>query len=342
MNLTISHLFISNVNAHQALITRPELNLQGSAFKLAFSKFSRITNSILQCTPYQKATIYRSSFDRILGSTLKFDLSIKQINNNFNYQINSTETDDIHLEECTFTNLNANRGAAIYGKCQNFNITKSLFINCHAEVGGAVLINEATFLHLESDQFYNNSAKYSGAIHIDSREELDRSNVVQVNATKNHAELWTAAMRIDRAGGPLSVSYFSDNSAYVCGAFFDFAFKTATRQCNHVVFYNNSATTRGGAFTCFHIMHRSKFDSCFFVKNYCKEQAYSISLESVYQKVEIFNCKFDGSQPQQVSIRYGESDLIIDDKTKFSVPESEMPEINAIVQEIRKITPGSH
>ena len=68
---------------------------------------------------------------------------------------------------------------------------------------------------------------------------------------------------------------------------------------------------RSGAFTCFHVMHNSEFDNCIFVQNKCKEQANSISLESVEQKVTIGNCYFDGPKSEQVSMRYDGSYLTI-------------------------------
>ncbi|EAY13813.1 hypothetical protein TVAG_468290 [Trichomonas vaginalis G3] len=330
MNLTITRLLVADKVLPSPLFSRNFQSDQHISFSLSFSRFNKITNTILSGIPSQKYQVYQTKFNKIIGSAIKIDGLVKETNQRIEKQIISKESDNVIIEDCIFTNLVAERGAAIYGRASLINITKSVFSNCHSNVGGAINLLESAFINLNDDQFYNNSAKYSAGCHMDTRYESDSSLIQNTNSSQNHAELWTGAMRIDRAGGHLLTSYFVDNHAFVSGAFFDFAFKTTTRTVKMATFLNNSAQCRGGAFTCFHMMHKSRFDTCNFVLNHCDEQAHSISLESVYQVVNITNCKFDGPKDAQVSSRYGESELNIDDTNKFDVNQDQIPELPQI------------
>ena len=126
---------------------------------------------------------------------------------------------------------------------------------------------------------------------------------------------------------------FEGNRAFASGAFFDFSYRTTLRTVEYNFYYNNSAQIRSGAFTCFHVMHNSSFSHSIFVLNHCDEQAHSISLESVEQRVTISNCYFDGPRDEQVSMRFGDSYLTIDSNNVF---DSSVNRSHSLAFEIEK------
>jgi hypothetical protein len=158
-----------------------------------------------------------------------------------------------------------------------------------------------------------------GAVYMDgANESLEwSSEFVNVNFTNNHADEWTGALRVDHGAGPMSDCVFHNNTASVCAAFFDFAWKPSKRILSFVLFSHNSAQTRAGGFCAFHIMHLSRFESCIFVKNKCKVHANSIYIESSNAIVELKSCTFDGPRDKEIERRFGDSDFEVDVNCTF-------------------------
>ena len=314
-NISLNALSITNLLSHSPLLTFERSSMISSCL-LRNSKFLKSSNSILNGNNNNLYKIYSSEFDKIMNSAISLNSITNYENKNFENQI-FNKNDELVVKKCTFTNCIADRGGAILATRTNFMVSNSSFISCIADVGGAILANLSTSIKYDKILFFNNTANYSAASHTDSNLIEEVSNVKLVNTTRNHAIYWSGGLRIDRAGGKLEECYFESNNALASGAFFDFAYRDTIRHVSLCFFYNNSAEVRGGAFTCFHIMHNSTFNNCIFVKNYCKEQAHSISLETVDQRVTISNCFFDGPQKEQVSMRYGDSYLTIENNNVF-------------------------
>ena len=315
-NFTFTSLFLKNHISNSPLFIKSPLK---SNLNLFFSKscFHKITNSILFGQSSQNYTFYQSSFSNILNSAIVIVNSDEYSNNEFHTQQILSKT-ELNVDHCEFTYCLADRGACILGTGLRIYINNSIFSHNTANVGGAILCNLSQYITYNKVLFFNNTAKYSAASHTDAAQEKDLSKLRFVNTTRNHAELWSGGLRIDRAGGSLFNCVFDSNHAFASGAFFDFSYRTTLRVVTYNFYHNNSAQVRSGAFTCFHVMHNSTFNNCIFVLNKCVEQAHSISLESVDQRVTIGNCYFDGPQQEQVSMRFGDSFLNILDTNRFN------------------------
>ena len=314
-NLTITSLFLKSHLSNSPIITK---SLQKSNLNILFSKtfFHKISNSIFFGTSSNFHTFYQSSFNRILNSAINIASAPEYLNQEVHEQ-QILKQQNLKVDHCQFTYCVADRGSCILGTELRIEILHSAFSHNTANVGGAVLCNLSQYITYDKVLFFNNSAKYSAASHTDSSQERDVSSLTFVNTTMNKAELWTGGLRVDRAGGKLANCVFDSNHAFASGAFFDFSYRTTLRVVTYNFYHNNSAQVRSGAFTCFHVMHNSTFDNCIFILNRCEEQAHSISLESVDQRVTIGNCYFDGPLKEQVSMRFGDSFLTILENNHF-------------------------
>jgi hypothetical protein len=222
-----------------------------------------------------------------------------------------------------FADCRGQMGGAIDGHRINTTIIGSVFLSNSAENGGAVRILLSDCIQLVRVLFLNNSAEYCGGFHGDGALHRNQSYVELVNSSCNSATKWIGAMRIDHLGGKMVDSCFAGNSAAVCGAFFEYVWRPATRLELHCVYRNNSAYSRGGAVTIFHIKHQSEFERCLFFQNRCDVSPHSISIESLDAVVRVGDCWFEGEQQDEVRLRFEQSALDVSgSRFGFANPET--------------------
>ena len=310
MNLSLIHLSIIKSTDLSYLFTRNIYKINTN-FNLYSSNFNQIFKGFYFLNYFSKVLIKESKFTYILNSVLNFESYQKEEKKTISNQQIYTDT-QVFIQNCIFLNCISEKGAAVCGTMINFTVSDSKFLNNYAKVGGCILLNKTIFVSYERILFFNNSAEYSATSHTDSQHEANTSYLNLVNISNNFASKWTGGLRIDRAGGIMKNSIFSNNKALVCGGFFDFSWKTSHRTVLYCSFFNNSAKSRGGAYTCSHIMQKTNFTQCLFYHNFCELNAHSISLETIDQIINIFECYFDGIKEKQVSMRYGKSILNIE------------------------------
>ena len=163
-------------------------------------------------------------------------------------------------------------------------------------------------------------------------------NISFVNVSMNEASMWTGGLRIDRAGGLLKNFVFSDNKALVCGGFFDYTWFPQNRTCSFCIWRNNSAITRGGGVTHFHIRQVSTYINCIFIGNHCEKHPNSISVQSYETHITLSQCWFSGEKDKEIGMNFeGQSFFHIND-TQFQVLNSKINEelkiINSYFQQV--------
>lgn len=304
-----------------------------TTFLIHRSHFSKFVNGFSFCV---KFGCFRDvSFNMFLNSALEFNSM--EIFSNKSYDTQQVYRDNqIFIHHCTFMKCQSVRGGAIAGTQINFTVTDCVFSGNRAKVGGAVLVNRTTFVYYERILFFNNSAEYSASSHTDSHSESNNSYLNLVNVSYNHADKWTGGLRIDRAGGNMTNCCFVFNNAVAAGGFFDFSWNPSRRNVFFCLFMNNTARSRGAAYTCSHIMECTRIENCVFIRNFCEMQVHSISVETIDQNITVSTCLFDGPKEKHIAMRYGRSYLVIEncqfDADPSILHKNELEIINRIAQ----------
>ena len=223
----------------------------------------------------------------------------------------------VAMEECTFTLCSDDIGGAVLTDSCSVRAIRSIFEANQARIGGACHHIRSFDIVSKLNCFVDNVADYNGAFAVSFAVDKDVININTINLSQNKAKKWSGGMRIDNAGGTVSYSLFTSNSAGVCGAFFDFSWRPQRRNVTNAVFYNNSSMERGGAVCAFHILHESSYENVQFQGNRCKFGANSISIESINVRIYLANVSFDGSRDSELGMRFGGSHFIITDDVRF-------------------------
>lgn len=208
------------------------------------------------------------------------------------------------ISNCVFHSCSSSYGGGLYGDWVNTTLTDCVFYNNGAHIGGAVHILHSDYIFMQRILMIGNVADYCGAGEVDVMNEANDTHIELVNVTGNSANKWTGGLRVDHGGGVLKECVFSENSAAVCGGFFDYAWDAVLRSVSFCMFLNNTSTDRGGAFTGFHLLHHSYFEFSFFIENRCEKAVNSISIESFGASVSVYNCIFTGSEDDEVGVRW--------------------------------------
>lgn len=227
----------------------------------------------------------------------------------------------VEIVETRFFGCESERGGAIYAEFCEIRLRNCFFESNNADIGGAIHSMFSSRISISKTSFYNNTATYNGALNGDISSQDQNVQITGTNMSMNQAEKWTGALRIDRSCSSLSYCMFSSNSANVCGCIFDFNCDPLVNDIRNSVFLNNSSISRSGAFCCFHIKHRSRFNRVSFYYNDCQHDSSSISLQSIDQIVTINDCIFSGKRENEIGMRYGKSSIEMD-KCLFNVDDS--------------------
>jgi hypothetical protein len=321
LNLTIASLAIASSYLRAPFFSPASLT-QNHYFQLSTSHFRHWTSEFLRTQATGSFAFLDSSFRSFMSRALSFESNGKREVTLFGQRVRQQKKIDwrnVTVIGCEFESCQADTGGAIGGSHINMTFIDTAFVKNSARIGGAVHVLNADYVFLLRVLVQNNTAEYDGGFAADTDLEGNFSMVDLINISLNSASKWTGGFRFDHAGGMMKNSYFEGNSAAVCGAFFDFTWAPTNRNTSFCVFKNNSAIARGGAYTCFHILHKSRFADCIFIQNFCNMSAYAISIESIDSRVSLERCIFDGPRDQQVRMRFGESNLTIADDCKFEI-----------------------
>lgn len=329
-NITLFSLYASNCFSRTPLISN-SVHTGEHSFSIQNSKFVRHFSHIFYSISLKtKTSLYRSLFKDILSSAVKLGsedpneqiVLTSQFNNEKRHLHMYASTLEffklnIDIDQCRFQACSGEKGGAmqIY-LTQNVIISRSNFEANTANIGGVAHILYAKSIKISDSVIINNHAKYYGGIMADGLETVVNFTIFNTNFSKNHAELWGAALRLDRCGGSLKSVYFMNNNALVCGAFFDFSCQPNSRDIVQCVFDSNNCTSRS-AVTCFHILQKSTYNRCIFVKNNCVKKPNSIEIQSINTEISIIKCAFDGPQETEIGQKFEYSKYIIQE-TQFN------------------------
>jgi hypothetical protein len=324
MNVTIASLAIA-FSSLRAPFLSPSLHFRPHSLSLSRSGFSHWFSSVVATHP-SGSFHFLSSFFRCFLSLSREAEHTQLISQSVD---SHTHLDwrNVTVTGCLFERCQAETGGAISASHINMTITETSFISNTARIGGAVHALSSQFVYLVRLLVLNNTAAYDGGMAVDSEKGGNCSLVELVNVSANIATKWTGGMRLDHAGGLMRSCWFDGNRAAVCGGFFDFTWSPTDRNTSFCGFWNNTSISRGGAFTAFHILHKSRFSTCLFAHNFCNMSAYAISIESVDADVTLESCAFDGGRDQQVRMKFGDSNLTIAANCRFGLKEPEIEEL---------------
>jgi hypothetical protein len=230
----------------------------------------------------------------------------------------------LKVSECLFEKCSSEMGgAALVDHCLFVNISDCVVKRNRATFGGGMHLSCINYSFFTRLSFVDNRAEYIGGVYLDGVIESPSpfATITFVNFTNCRAVAWTGGLRLDHGGGPMRDCAYGHNAAGTCGALFDFAWKPSTRNLTHVLFVNNTAEARAGAYCAFHIIHQSQFTECVFVRNACTKVANSIYVESVDSVVRVAACLFSGSEADEIGIRFDGS-VVVRVDCKFEVSEA--------------------
>lgn len=327
MNVTLASLTIAKLATQSPFLATSQLSLRSVLAKHFFSSFLYSKN------PTISLSLSSSSFCHFLASAINVDRGEKMCHaedQNGTRLLLTHSCGNVTVARCSFRHCNASNGGGIYSNNCNVYISDSVFYSNQAEIGGGAHILRCHEFNLTRVLVYNNTASYDGGLVIDIDHKKGYFHIQEANFTKNQAKLWTGALRVDRSGGTTKDCYFDTNSALVCGGYFDFSWNPAVRTLNNCVFKNNTSVARGGAYTAYHIQHRSQFDACWFCFNYCSRDAYSISIENVDSECNVTNCMFSEAENYEIRMKIGESEVSIEN-CKFNIYRRTMEKMLANV-----------
>lgn len=332
MNVTISTLILHNINSRSPFLHYNN-HVVKTNFNLYHSSFLFFKSSFLSSNQNYQIRIKNSIFSHFLDSSI--DLScynISYINHVYdNRTFYENDIDFLILEKVIIRNSYSQRGGCFRTSHSNLNISNCIFHENSAEIGGAFYALECFYLNLTKSLFIKNQAKYDGALMIDFLREQNSTNIVSCNVSSNAAKKWTGGIRIDRAGGNLTNSLFSHNSAEVSAGFFDYAWMPMHRDINYCFFLNNTANGRGGAYTCFHLMQSVSFLNCLFINNSCNLAFNSISVQAFRNMVNVNACYFNGESDKEIGVLFGNNDIHVINSV-FSVGEQQKKSVENFIR----------
>lgn len=275
-------------------------------FSFTQSSISKYSHNIISSfSPNLNINVEKSRFSNILKSPIS--LSQLELNKQVISETKVVKSGTLSIISCQFLKCQGTRGGSVSAESVSTIIYSSNFESNNAETGGAISAFRCDRIDIDQSKFHLNTAKYTGALYLDSATEKNDAFVRSTNFTDNTAVQWTAAMRLDRNGGTLANLVFSNNSALACGAFFDFSYPPCVRNVNECLFVKNRAMSRGGAYCCFHVKQEVNFNKCTFISNMYEGKPNSISIDSVDIVVNLNSCSFTGSEANEIVIRFGGS-----------------------------------
>ena len=316
INVTLLFLIQSNIFSHSPSFTNGQASL-----KIYDSRFHNFFQSLIHSNVFPHFEIYNSKFSYFINSPIIMHCKDKIYEDlKYNGKRFKIVGDNLIVKNSFFENNHAKRGGGLDSEKATVNIKNSVFSSNSAIYGGGVYIMQSDKVNIENTIVYNNTADYIGGAFIDGNSENSNHflTISELNITHNTANEWTGGIRFDHGGKTVKNSYFNFNKAKECGGMFDNSWKPSNNFFSFVLFSNNSAKSRSGAFCGFHIMHQSIFDYCIFVKNFCTTTSDSIYIESIDSKIEISNCIFEKKKEEEIGMRFEMSNFIIGENVTFS------------------------
>ena len=309
INSTFLNLFVSYHKNRSPLFTLPS-HVSSQSFSLKTSKFSHFFDHIIFSNFSPKIQLQTSIFKKTLKTAIIIDSGDFRVANQ-KFTIHQEENQgSVDIDKCMFEACSGETGGALKTSLCSIFISNSFFEQNSANIGGVGSFMYCTQFFSKKVEYNLNTAKYIGGIIVDYITEESAASLVNSNFTKNSAEMWSAALRLDRCGGDVVRCFLQNNSALVSGAFFDFSCSPSVRRINYTAFLNNNCTARGTV-TCFHLLQISYYNHCVFVGNKCAKGPNSVSIESINSNITITNCLFDGPQEEQIGQRFEYSRFII-------------------------------
>lgn len=319
-----SNLSIFSLTMFRSITLSPLISLRFqkeiSNFLLQNSRFKFHFSSVLYSINKDKVHLHKNEFNHILDTAVKLK-SIPNIytNHYFRNTLYFSYFPQGIVEDCTFTSCQGEYGGGLLSDTTKLFVMKSHFDDNLAKIGGGMYAIHSPYVHFTRNMFLTNTADYDGGVMIDTIDQINNITIDFTNFTKNKAQLWTGAIRIDHCGGTLSNCYFNRNTAKVAGAFFDFSWIPTDRNVSYSVFINNSAKARAAGATIFHLKHRSSYFHVCFIRNRCTESPNSMLIESIATEVKLNDVIFDGPEEKEIGYHFGESQFIKFNHTKFGV-----------------------
>ena len=288
-------------------------SLTTKKFKFFQTSFKYISNTIIFSENTKNiATIQRSLFSNILNSAVKINAVSKMHSSTYRslqtLSFNWYEISECIFEKCT----NKGWGGAIESNQANFTVTDTIFRYNSGGIGGAAHILRSWECRFERVLVLQNKAEYAAGIHYDAMNEQNSTQFYSMNFTRNVATKWTGAFRIDHGGGKLYDFVMEENKALVSSGFLDYSWMPTHKILDRWYIRNNTCTSRGAAITLFHIKASAEVHNSLFMHNSCEISADSISVENVDGYLLIDSCIFSGSQAQEVSAKYNETDILFE------------------------------
>ena len=291
-----------------------KLSLSKSRFEFSFSSFKFATNKIIFAQGNTQGIIRDSHFSNILTGAIKID-GLYNLNDKINSHRQVLSNDHFIITNCVFescVNMDG-EGGAIESNMANFTVSDTSFFKNKARIGGAAHILRSWECKFERVVVCENEADFAAGIHYDSMNEQNTTQFYDMNLTRNTAAKWTGAFRIDHGGGKLFRFVVEGNKALVASGYLDYTWQPTHRILRNWLVRDNNCTSRAAGITIFHIRSSMEVHDSVFLNNQCEISANSISVENVDGYLLVDGCYFTGKQDEEVSSRFGETMIKIDD-----------------------------
>ena len=171
---------------------------------------------------------------------------------------------------------------------------------------------------------------------LDGHEPTDIGNISHSNFTENKADKWIGGVRLQHNGGIVQFSNFVKNNAESYGAIWDYGFKPAFRELDHLYILNNTANEIGAGFTSFHLLFIGQTQNCIFYgnRNLNGFNGRSILVHSYSSTMGVNNCYFEGEKEAEMSTYYIESAIFDDGTNSFNGKDLNLKDINNVINNV--------
>lgn len=314
MNLTVSSLFLLHnlarspfltlsSNYHSSNLNIDQIHVQSSLHHFIFSY--RITNQVI---------IKQSSFTNMLASAISLSSKSEYNNQNFTEPLIKKGKKNVTCIHCIFKNCKnriGEKGGALQTVQCSTSLIYCIFIDNFATFSGSVEIQDAPIGIVNYTLIIKSSAERFGAMMLDGHEVTDIGNIYYSNFTENKAEKWIGGVRLQHNGGNIKFSNFVKNSAQSYGAIWDYGYKPAYRELDHLYILNNTASDIGAGFTSFHLLFIGTANQCVFYGNRNSNgfKGRSILVHSYSSSMNVKNCYFEGEKDTEMTTYFIESTL---------------------------------
>lgn len=316
MNATLLGLVLSSLSLQTPFLTRP---FAGFGFvSVRATRLARFTKSFLFSR--QDVAVAQSTFHFFIQRPVTVD-SEAFTGKTYNKQLSERGAKTVVFTQCVFSGCSERRehGGALFTHECNLTLDRCTFSGNSAQFGGSLYVSDSRAIEVNRSLVTLSSAERFGAGYLDGHEPSNTLVLSECNITSNRADKWIGGLRLQHNGGRVRHCSFVGNAARVYGAVWDYAHTPASRTFSHTSFINNTADEAGAGITGFHILYKGTASHCVFRGNRNKsgQCGRSIFLFADNSEFTVSNCKFDGSQQEELMGFHPDS-RFVQDHNKFN------------------------